>query len=136
MLGLFKSKKKLNHANILVVDDEPDLLDTVKCHLRWSNYEVIIAANGQEGLEKAAEEKPNLILLDTNMPVMNGHEMLHHLRKDQNLKDIPVIMVTAICEAEDVAKASSYDIVDYITKPFDFADMTEKIAKALKARPC
>lgn len=134
MLGLFKSKKHLDRARILVVDDEPDLVSTIQCRLEWCKCEVITAANGEEGLEKAVNEKPDLILLDTDMPVMNGHEMLERLRKHANLKDIPVIMVTALCEVQDITKASSYGIEDYVAKPFDFAELMEKIADALKSK--
>jgi len=132
MFGLFKSKKKSAQAKILVVDDEPDLVSTVQCHLKWCHYEVITAINGKDGLEKAVNEKPDLILLDISMPVMNGHEMLERLRKHPDLKDIPIIMITALCEADDIATVSSYGIVDYVTKPFDFTELMEKIANALE----
>ncbi len=134
MFGLFKSKKKPSQAKILVVDDEPDYVSTVQCRLEWCHFEVITAANGQEGLEKTINEEPDLILLDTSMPVMNGHEMLEHLRKDPELKNIPVIMVTALCEPQDIATASSFGIADYIAKPFDFTELMEKIATALKIK--
>ena len=134
MFGLFKSKKKPTQARILVVDDEPDYVSTIQCRLEWSHYEVITATDGKEGLEKAVNEKPDLILLDTSMPVMNGHEMLERLRKLPDLKDVPVIMVTALCEAQDVATASSHGIADYVAKPFDFTELLEKIANALENR--
>ncbi|MEA3224683.1 MAG: response regulator [Planctomycetota bacterium] len=134
MLGLFKSKVKAEQARILLVDDEPDLVDTIQCRLEANNFDVIIACNGQEGLGKAVAEKPDLILLDTSMPVMNGHEMLDQLRKHPEGKDIPVIMCTAMCEPRDVAKASAYDIADYVTKPFDCTELIEKITKALESR--
>ena len=132
MFGLFKSKSNSVHAKILIVDDEPDYLSTVKCRLEWCRYEVVTAADGQEGLQIAASEKPDLILLDTNMPIMNGHEMLDRLKKNPDLKDIPVIMVTALCEVQDIATASSYGVVDYVAKPFDFAQLMEKIAEILE----
>lgn len=132
MFGLFKSKQKSVPAKILVVDDEPDHVSTIQCRLEWCHYKVITATNGKEALEKAINEKPDLILLDTNMPVMNGHEMLERMRKDPILKGTPVIMVTAFCEAEDIATASSYGIKDYFAKPFDFAELMEKIANALQ----
>ena len=131
MFGLFKSKKKPSQAKILVVDDEPDYVSTVQCRLEWCHFEVITAVNGQEGLEKTINEKPDLILLDTSMPVMNGHEMLEHLKKNPELKNIPVIMVTALCEPQDITTASSFGIADYIAKPFDFTELMEKIANAL-----
>ena len=132
MLGLFKNKQKTDQIKILIVDDEPDLIDTIQCRLEVNNYVVCTASNGEEGLSKAADDKPDLILLDTNMPVMNGHEMLEQLRKIPELKDIPVIMCTALCEAHDIAVANSYGISDYVTKPFDYADLIDKITKALE----
>jgi CheY-like chemotaxis protein len=134
MLSIFKQKQQINHAKILLVDDEPDLIDTIQCRLEANNFVVSTASNGEEGLQKAASDMPDLILLDTNMPVMNGHEMLERLRKDPDLKEIPVIMCTALCEAQDITAASSYGISDYVTKPFDYADLIEKINNALENR--
>ena len=132
MLGLFKAKKKVSQVKILVVDDEPDLVSTVAYRLKFANCCVVTAANGQEGLVRAAAEKPDLILLDTNMPVMDGHEMLQRLRADESLKNIPVIMVTARCTSQDIASASALGISDYVTKPFDFVQLMEKIRAAVK----
>jgi len=134
MFGLFKSKKKAGERKklILVVDDEPDYLSTIQCRLEWSHYKVITASNGEEGLEKAISEKPDLVLLDTNMPVMNGYEMLERLRRHPEIKDIPIIMVTALCEAKDIATASAYRVADYVAKPFDVTELVEKISNALE----
>ena len=132
MLGLFKSKKEISQMKILIVDDEPDLVSTVEYRLKFADCEVVTAANGQEGLERARAEKPDLILLDTNMPVMNGHEMLERLRADAELKHIPVLMLTARCEPQDIAAASAHGVTDYVTKPFDFAELMAKIQAALK----
>jgi DNA-binding response OmpR family regulator len=134
MLGLFKTKKKTSQIKVLVVDDEPDLVSTVEYRLKFANCSVVTATNGQQGLQQAAAEKPDLILLDTNMPEMNGHQMLERLRADPALRHIPVIMVTARCEPQDIAAASAHGISDYITKPFDFAQLLEKIHAVLKNR--
>ena len=134
MLGLFKPKKKNERARILVVDDEPDLVDTMRRRLEYFDWDVTTASDGQQGLESALNEKPDLIVLDIDMPVMNGHEMLKQLRERPELKDIPVIMCTMSDKVQDITKASSNNICDYLTKPFDFADLTEKIAAALKSR--
>ena len=131
MLKLLRLRKRTSQTRILVVDDEPDLVSTVEYRLRFANCDVITASNGQEGLEKAAGEKPDLILLDTNMPVMSGHEMLERLRADPDLKAIPVIMLTARCEAQDIAAASSLGVSDYVTKPFDFTQLMDRIQAAL-----
>ena len=128
----YKAKGKTAQVRILLVDDEPDLVDTIQCRLEANNFDVVTASNGQEGLERAAETKPDLILLDTNMPVLNGHEMLERIRKNPATRDIPVIMCTALCEARDIAAASAYGITDYVTKPFDFTELIEKITIALE----
>ena len=136
MLRLFRARKRTTQMKILIVDDEPDLLSTVEYRLKFADCDVVTASNGQEGLEKAASEKPDLILLDTNMPVMNGHQMLEHLRANPELKHIPVIMLTALCEPRDIAAASALGISDYITKPFDFTQLMEKVRAAVSnAKP-
>jgi CheY-like chemotaxis protein len=131
MLGLFKPKKKTSHARVLIVDDEVDIVSTVQYRLEFCGFEVITAANGKEGIEKAVNEKPDIILLDIRMPVMNGHEVLERLKSCPELKDIPVIMLTAYSDAKDIAKAADLGVAGYVTKPFDFPDLMGKISNAL-----
>ncbi len=131
MFGAFKSNKKAAPARILVVDDESDCLSIIQCRLEWCNYEVITAVNGAEGLQIAENENPDIVLLDTNMPVMDGREMLVRMRKHPILKDTPVIMVTAICGMQDIEAAAALGIADYITKPVDFTSLLEKISNIL-----
>jgi len=126
-----KPKKKAGPASILIVDDEPDCISIIQCRLEWCHYQVITATNGEEGLQAAEKERPDIILLDTNMPVMNGQEMLERLRKHPILKDTPVIMVTALCEKQDIAAASAIGVEDYVTKPIDFTSLIEKISSIL-----
>ena len=132
MVGLFKTKKSANRVKILVVDDEPDFIDIVKSGIKSYQYDVITAANGSEALEKAQIEKPDLILLDVKMPIMDGYEMLKRLRNHQNLKDTAVIMVTKFYQPKDIAFASSYGIADYVVKPFNLTDLVEKIENTLQ----
>ena len=127
-------KKKTQTEKILVVEDEHNMAEFLSQFLTKGGYEVITAANGKEGLEKAIHEQPDLVLLDANMPVMNGWDMLERLRKYPDSKDIPVMMITAFSEAQDIAKASAYGISDYVTKPFDFVELVERIAKTLKSK--
>ncbi|MHC4171616.1 MAG: response regulator [Planctomycetota bacterium] len=131
MFKVFKSNEEATAAKILVVDDEPDCVNIIRCRLEWCHYKVITAANGDEGLQIAENEKPDLVLLDTDMPVMNGHEMLERMKKHPILKDTPVIMVTALCERQDIAAASVFGIADYVTKPVDFTSLLEKISSIL-----
>lgn len=130
-MALFKTKKKTSHARVLVVDDESDIVSTVEYRLKFNEFDVITASNGKEGLEKTEKEKPDLILLDINMPVMGGHEMLEHIKNNPELKDIPVIMLTAFSDARDVAKAAELGVADYVTKPFDFTELMTKISNVL-----
>jgi DNA-binding response OmpR family regulator len=131
MLGLFKPKKKIGQARILVVDDENDIVSTIQFRLKSCGFDILTADNGQEGIETATREKPDLILLDINMPIMDGHTMLQRVRSHSELKDTPVIMLTAYSDRNDISKAAELGISDYVTKPFDFSDLMEKISKAL-----
>ena len=134
MFGLSKTSKKAAPARILVVDDEPDCLSIIQCRLEWCHYEVISAGNGEEALKLAEDEKPDLILLDTNMPVMNGLDVLERMRKNPALRGTPVIMVTALCERQHIDAASAYGVADYVTKPVDFTSLLDKISKILDQR--
>lgn len=131
MFGTPKSSKKAGPAKILVVDDEPDCLSIIQCRLEWCHHEVITATNGADALKVAESERPDMVLLDTNMPVMNGLEMLERMRRNPALKDTPVIMVTALCERQDIAAASAFGVADYVTKPVDFTSLLEKISSIL-----
>ncbi|MHC4626170.1 MAG: response regulator [Planctomycetota bacterium] len=134
MFGITKARKKVAPARILVVDDEADSRSIIQCRLEWCHYEVLSADNGEEALKIAIDEKPDLILLDTNMPVMNGLEMLERMRKDPGLRDTPVIMVTALCDRQHIDAASAYGIADYVTKPIDFTSLLDKISDILNQR--
>ena len=132
MLGLFKPKENTGRARILVVDDDSALIETMRHRFQYCEWDIITASNGKEGLEKAANEKPDLIVLDINMPVLNGHEMIMRLRGNRQLKDIPVIMCTMSNKVQDITTAASYDISGYVTKPFDYAELIKNIENALK----
>ena len=128
-----ETKKKC----ILVVDDEPDIVTLVKSRLEANGYEVISAYNGKDGIEKALESQPDMILLDLMMPIMDGYEAGQKLKDNPKTKDIPLILFTA-ASAEEVAKkgAETIEAIDYVVKPFDdaallflinrIADITEK----------
>ncbi len=132
MLGLFKPKEKTDRVRILVVEDDTDLLETIRHRFEYCKWEVITAANGKEALEKAANEKPDLIVLDIEMPVLNGHETIKRLRGNPELKDVPVIMCTVSNEVQDITITASYNISGYVTKPFNYTELIEMIVNALK----
>ena len=125
-------KKKTEHATILVVDDEPNIVRTLQDRLEMNDYKVITAGDGKEGLEKALSEKPDIILLDVIMPVMDGHEMLERLRQSDVGKEMAVIMLTARSQSQDISRADACGIEDYVVKPFDLSELLEKIENTLQ----
>ncbi len=112
---------------ILVVDDEPEIVDIVKRMLR-NKYDVIGAYDGEECIKVAKKEKPDLILLDILMPKMDGWETLKKLKEDEELKDIPVSMLTALPLTPEDTKDKPIDkIENYIVKPFTKEILLKKI---------
>lgn len=134
MFDFMGLKKKAEKIKILVVDDEPNIVQTLQDRLEMNEYIVSTAGNGREGLKKAQQEKPDVILLDVIMPVMDGHEMLEVLRKQPECNDISVIMLTARSQTQDIARANACGIDDYIVKPFDLSELLEKIETVLENR--
>lgn len=117
---------------ILIIDDEVQLLEMVKIRLEANNYAVVTASNGPDGLKKAEEEKPDLILLDILMAGMDGYQTLEKLKGSDQAKAIPVLMLTAKSQIGDVTRADSLGAVDYVVKPFNPPMLMEKIRKALE----
>ncbi len=130
-LGL---KKKTTKTRILVVDDEPNIVQTLQDRLEMNEYEVFTAGNGREGLKRFEDERPHVILLDVIMPIMDGHEMLEVLRKQPGGQNVSVIMLTARSQSQDIARANACGIDDYIVKPFDLSELLEKIESVVEHR--
>lgn len=118
---------------VLLIDDEPEIIETVKFLLGLKNFEVVAAMDGVEGLEKAKSEKPDLILLDLILPKLNGYEVCARLKRDPDTKDIPVLILTARDEAESILRAYRAGADEYIVKPFTTTVLLEKINKHLPA---
>jgi len=118
-------------TKILLVDDEPDIVETVAFMLQTRNYSVSIASGGLEGIEKAKTEDPDLILLDVMMPDMDGLDVCKKLKADVSTKDIPVVMLIGKDENEAVLKAHSAGADDYVVKPFSLPTLLGKLRKFL-----
>lgn len=103
---------------VLVIEDDADAASVLEAYLRRENYDVAIAGDGRSGLEKAQRWKPDLVLLDVMLPVMNGTEVLATLRRSS---DVPVIMVTAMGDTPDRIGALRYGADDYVVKPYHLA---------------
>lgn len=119
---------------VLVVEDEEPLRKILEYNLRLDGFEVYLAEDGPKGLELAREKKPGLILLDWMMPGMDGLEVLSELKHDKRTEDIPVFMFTAKGMIGDMERAFEIGADDYITKPFDPAQLGNSIKKKLKER--
>jgi len=117
---------------VVCVEDEPEMIDLVRLILGRQGYEVIGANGGIAGLEIIQREKPDLVLLDLMMPDMDGWEVYQQLKADEDLRDIPVIVVTA--KAQSIDKVLGLHIAkvdDYITKPFGPQELLESVEKNL-----
>ncbi len=112
---------------ILVVDDEENIRKLVNYNLILDGYDVIMAVDGKEGLEKAIQEKPDLILLDIMMPEMDGLEVCSRLKKNPETRDIPIFMLSAKGQMQDLEDAFDVGADNYITKPFDVDKLSEII---------
>lgn len=122
-------------TKIMIVDDEPDLLDVVRLILESDGYQVVTAGSGAEALEKIEREMPDLVLLDIIMPKMDGWEVFSRIKGNPKTHDIPVIMLTA--KDQRIDKLIGLHVVkvdDYITKPFGRAELLERIKKVLQEK--
>lgn len=121
--------------HILCIEDEPEMIELIRIILGKKGFEVEGAIGGEEGLEKARAKKPDLILLDLMMPEMDGWEVYRQLKSDDELKDIPVIIVTARSQSIDkILGLHIAKVDDYITKPFGPSELVESIKKVLKLK--
>lgn len=119
----------MDKKKILLVDDEKDLVEMVTLRLKAYGYEVISAYDGQEALDKARREKPDLIILDILLPKLDGYKVSRMLKFDEKYKNIPIIMLTSRAREEDVKLGYETGADDYITKPFEPQVLLDKIKK-------
>ena len=112
---------------VLIVDDEHDIVETLKFMIESSGYECFCAYNGEDGLNMAKEIVPDLIILDVMMPVMNGYKVSRLLKFDTRYKDIPIIMLTARSQEKDKELGEETGADEYITKPFDITYVLERV---------
>ena len=124
-------------ARVMIVDDDPDIVESVTMVLQKNDHEVIQAYGGVEGLEKAKSEKPDAIILDVMMPDKDGYEVCKELKGDPNYRDIPILLLTAV-----VSKISSTSYThrmgmeteadDYVDKPVEPTELVRLVERLLK----
>jgi CRP-like cAMP-binding protein/CheY-like chemotaxis protein len=117
---------------ILLIEDNKDVRENTAEILALAQYDVLTASNGKEGVEMAQKEKPDLIICDIMMPVLDGHGALHLLSKNEDTSSIPFIFLTAKAERSDFRKGMEMGADDYLTKPFDDVELLNAIESRLK----
>jgi DNA-binding response OmpR family regulator len=117
---------------ILIVDDDPLILDLFEFSFDPAKFEIIRAQNGREGLEKALKENADLVLLDVMMPDLNGYEVCRQIKNNPATRSTKVIMVSAKVQKEEIEQGLKAGADDYITKPFEPLALAAKITKLLE----
>jgi CheY-like chemotaxis protein len=125
---------QIYHDDVMIVDDNPANLKLLEQMLRQYGYEVRSFPRGRLALNAASQEPPDLILLDINMPEMNGYEVCESLKADPSLSSIPVIFLSALHAIEDKVKGFQVGGIDYIPKPFQFEEVQARVETHLKLR--
>jgi len=120
-------------AKVMIVDDSVVLAKIAASSLQKAGHEVIMASDGQQALDMIAQNRPDVIFLDAEMPVMDGWETCDSLKSNENTKNIPVLMCTGDNSEEYIEKAKQMGAVGYIVKPYKPEEMNQKLADAIKA---
>ncbi len=121
-------------ARILVADNDEDILTLVSFRLERQGYEVLVARDGAEALERARAELPDLCVLDVMMPKLTGYDVTRELRADPRTADVPVILLTARVQEADVRSGYDAGADDYVRKPFAPQELRDRVAAALEKR--
>lgn len=117
---------------VLVIDDETDLLEALDTWLESHGYDVSTAKDGEEGLARAIELRPNLVILDISMPKMDGFEVLSLIRANTPTATTPVIMLTAKGRTENIFQAEKLKAVDFLIKPFEAEELLTAVKKNIR----
>lgn len=121
-------------TKILLVDDEPDLVQMISLRLKSVGYEVVTACDGQEALEQVKQTKPDLLILDLMLPKLDGYKVCRLLKFDERTKELPILIFTARAQEQDIKLASECGADAYLTKPFEAKVLLGKLQELLAAR--
>ncbi len=119
-------------SQILVIEDEPHQIELLRYNLEAADYEVLVAEDGEEGMLKAIECKPDLILVDWMLPKLSGIEVCRRVRRNSEIKQTPIIMLTARSEETDKVRGLDVGADDFVTKPYSVSELTARVKAALR----
>ena len=123
---------KNKETSILIIEDDKDIVEMLSFHLKKNNYTILYSYNGEDGLTTARENNPDLILLDLMLPGIHGLDVCRIIKSDQKTKNIPIIMLTAMGQEDDIVKGLETGGDDYITKPFSLDIISARIKAVLR----
>jgi DNA-binding response OmpR family regulator len=118
-------------TKILIAEDEPDIRDLVAFTLRFAGYEVVTGTNGEEAVQIAQQEYPDLILLDVRMPKMTGYDACKLIKADPKLKDVPVVFLSAKGQEAEIQDGMEAGAEEYLLKPFAPDQLTDRVRSIL-----
>ncbi len=121
-------------AKILIAEDERDIRDLVSFTLRFAGYEVVAASNGEEAVQLALQEIPDLILMDVRMPRMTGYEACQRIKSEATVKHIPVVFLSAKGQEAEIQSGLAAGADEYLLKPFAPDQLTERVRSLLAAQ--
>jgi len=120
---------------ILVIEDEPDILEVIQYNLEREGHKVVVCRNGEQGLSRIRTDNPDLVILDLMLPGMDGVEVCRQVKSDPVTRSIPLIMVTAKSEESDIVLGLGIGADDYITKPFSPRELVARVKVVLRRGP-
>jgi DNA-binding response OmpR family regulator len=119
---------------VLVCDDDPVILRLLQVNLELEGYEVIAGRNGEEAVSLAAENSPDLVILDIMMPRLDGYQACEQIKSNDSTKDIPVVFLSAKAQQSDIDKGKEYGVAAYLTKPFDPNELLSVVDRLLRQK--
>ena len=117
---------------ILVIDDDKAINELIKVNLQLSGYNVIQAYDGISGFALAKQELPSLVVLDVMMPNVDGYTVAQRIRQNENIKNVPILMLTALSDIQDKSKGFNIGVDDYLVKPFEMEELKMRVKALLK----